>query len=168
MCIKDALIIVINMGVFLSLFNMELISSFYPTEAKNKGVDEQTIGIIFSFHPVGWFLVSLAAGGVLVKPGMRKFLIKLSCGFAILGLLVLLLIKWVEELWIYITLASLARLFTGMVKKRDTPSKPSILTNFSLSFNICLTQTVFFHQGTGLFITPAYSYLPLMYRDTLE
>jgi MFS family permease len=95
MCFKDPLIIVINMGVFLSLFNMELISSFFPAKALEKGISEETIGVIFSFHPVGWFLVSLFSGKFLIRPGMRKYLINSSFIFSILGLVILLGINWI-------------------------------------------------------------------------
>ena len=113
----DVLLIVINLGVFLSLFNMELISSFFPLVASGKGIEKQTIGIIFSMHPIGWLVVSIIAGSVMVRPGFRKRLIMLSFFFALLGMTILLLIDKINNKVVYIILACLARLFTGMVIK---------------------------------------------------
>ncbi|EGR27814.1 major facilitator superfamily protein, putative [Ichthyophthirius multifiliis] len=147
------LIYALYLGQFILNASNSVIAPFFPQMAERYGISQIVIGIIFSIQPVGNFIFSLVLGKQLSQSSKRKKYTILGIVLTWVGLSAFILIKYIINEYIFITITLIARFILGIV----------FFNNYIIKFKYNLIQ-----KGAAFFSTPAYSYLPIFYRDTFE
>lgn len=62
---KNSLFALLALGYFIFCLALSIISPFFPAFAKDKGISELMVGIIYAANPVGAVISALILGKIL-------------------------------------------------------------------------------------------------------
>ncbi|KAM3147671.1 hypothetical protein pb186bvf_000478 [Paramecium bursaria] len=109
-----------SIGVFIFLnicnivccFALSIIAPFFPTYAKDKGLDLDLIGYIFSLYPLGMLLGSLILGKIITDANRPKIM---NVGVVLEGIALILfaMMYYTDDHALILSLAVIARLIGG-------------------------------------------------------
>ena len=70
---RIVLFILLMMGLVVCAFALAILIPFYPIFAKEKGISEEFVGLIFGANPIGAIIAALIIGKVLTEVFLSSY-----------------------------------------------------------------------------------------------
>ena len=93
--------------------SMAIVGPYYSVEAREKGLSDSLIGLIFATNQIGGFLTTLILGKVMIL--QRKLILFLGIIIVIISLLGFAFCIYIEDFTTFLLISLLSRFLQGVV-----------------------------------------------------